>query len=46
MEHLQQRLEQLKQQEAGLLMQLDEIKVLINAYENALKPVASSDETI
>jgi hypothetical protein len=46
MEHLQQRLEQLKQQEAGLLMQLDEVKVLINAYENALKPVASSDETI
>jgi hypothetical protein len=40
MEHLQQRLEQLKQQEASLLMQLDEVKVLINAYENALKPVA------
>jgi len=37
MEHLQQRLEQLQQQEAGLLMQLDEIKVLINAYENTLK---------
>jgi hypothetical protein len=37
MEQLQQRLEQLKQQEAGLLMQLDEIKVLINAYENTLK---------
>jgi hypothetical protein len=40
MEHLQQRLEQLQQQQASLLMQLDEIKVLINAYENALKPVA------
>ena len=37
MEQLQQRLEQLKQQEASLLMQLDEIKVLINAYENTLK---------
>ena len=46
MEHLQQRLEQLQQQQASLLMQLDEVKVLINAYENALKPVASSDETI
>ena len=43
MEHLQQRLEQLQQQQASLLMQLDEVKVLINAYENALKPVA--DET-
>ena len=40
MEHLQQRLEQLKQQEAGLLMQLDEIKVLINAYENTIKEKA------
>jgi hypothetical protein len=37
MEQLQQRLEQLKQQEASLLMQLDEVKVLINAYENTLK---------
>jgi hypothetical protein len=37
MEQLQQRLEQLKQQEASLLMQLDEIKVLINAYENTIK---------
>jgi hypothetical protein len=37
MEHLQQRLEQLQQQEASLLMQLDEVKVLINAYENTLK---------
>jgi hypothetical protein len=37
MEQLQQRLEQLKQQEAGLLMQLDEIKVLINACENTIK---------
>jgi hypothetical protein len=37
MEQLQQRLEQLKQQEASLLMQLDEVKVLINAYENTIK---------
>jgi hypothetical protein len=37
MEQLQQRLEQLKQQETNLLMQLDEIKVLINAYENTIK---------
>jgi hypothetical protein len=37
MEHLQQRLEQLQQQQVSLLMQLDEIKVLINAYENTLK---------
>jgi hypothetical protein len=37
MEHLQQRLEQLQQQQASLLMQLDEVKVLINAYENTLK---------
>ena len=37
MEQLQQRLEQLKQQQAALLMQLDEIKVLINAYENTIK---------
>ena len=41
MEHLQQRLEQLKQQEASLLMQLDEVKVLINAYENTLKPITT-----
>ena len=37
MEQLQQRLEQLKQQEAALLLQLDEVRVLINAYENAIK---------
>jgi hypothetical protein len=37
MEHLQQRLEQLQEQQASLLMQLDEVKVLINAYENTLK---------
>jgi hypothetical protein len=29
MEHLQQRLDALKQQEANLLMQLDEVRVLI-----------------
>jgi len=36
MEHLQQRLEALKQQEANLLMQLDEVRVLIQAYENTI----------
>jgi hypothetical protein len=46
MEQLQQRLEQLKQQEASLLMQLDEVKVLINAYENTLKPITTSDSEI
>jgi hypothetical protein len=37
MEHLQSRLEQLKAQESNLLMQLDEVRVLISAYENTLK---------
>lgn len=37
MEHLQQRLEQLKSQESGLLMQIDELRVLISAYENTIK---------
>jgi hypothetical protein len=37
MEHLTQRLEALKQQEANLLMQLDEVRVLIQAYENTLR---------
>jgi hypothetical protein len=46
MEQLQQRLVQLKQQEASLLMQLDEVKVLINAYENTLKPLESIDEAL
>lgn len=36
MEHLQQRLDTLKQQEANLLMQLDEVRVLVSAYENTL----------
>jgi hypothetical protein len=36
MEHLTQRLEALKQQEANLLMQLDEVRVLVSAYENTL----------
>jgi hypothetical protein len=43
MEHLQQRLEQLKQQEANLLMQLDELKVLINAYETTIKEKTASE---
>lgn len=37
MENLQARLEQLKAQEAQVLMQLDEIRVLISAYENTIK---------
>ena len=36
MEHLQQRLDAFKQQEANLLMQLEDIRVLIQAYENTL----------
>jgi len=36
MEHLKQRLDALKQQEANLLMQLDEVRVLVSAYENTL----------
>ena len=36
MEHLLQRLDALKQQEANLLMQLDEVRVLVSAYENTL----------
>jgi hypothetical protein len=36
MEHLTQRLEALKQQEATILMQLDEVRVLIQAYENTI----------
>jgi hypothetical protein len=36
MEHLQNRLDALKQQEANLLMQLDEVRVLVSAYENTL----------
>jgi hypothetical protein len=35
-EHLKQRLDALKQQEANLLMQLDEVRVLVSAYENTL----------
>ena len=37
MEHLQSRLEQLKQQESALIMQLDELRVLIQAYQNTLE---------
>jgi hypothetical protein len=37
MENLKARLEQLKGQEAQILMQLDEVRVLINAYETRLK---------
>ena len=37
MENLQARLEQLRQQEGQILMQLDEVRVLINAYEKTIK---------
>jgi type II secretory pathway component PulM len=37
MENLQARLDQLKAQEAQVLMQLDEIRVLMSAYENTIK---------
>ena len=37
MENLQARLEQLRQQEGQIIMQLDEVRVLINAYENTIK---------
>jgi hypothetical protein len=48
MEHLQQRLDALKQQEANLLMQLDEVRVLIQAYENTLNKMTkeSADSVI
>lgn len=36
MEHLQQRLDAFKQQESNLLMQLEDIRILIQAYENTL----------
>jgi len=44
MENLKARLEQLVQQEANLLMQLDEIRVLKNAYENTIKEKEESAE--
>ena len=37
MENLKIRLEQLQQQEAQILMQLDEVRVLINAYSNTIE---------
>jgi hypothetical protein len=36
-EVIQQRIEQLKAQEANLQLQLDEIRFLIQGYENTLK---------
>lgn len=33
---MQERLDQLLQQQAGLRLQLDEVTVLINAYNNAI----------
>jgi len=37
MENLKARLEQLKGQEVQILMQLDEVRVLINAYSNTIE---------
>ena len=44
MENLKARLEQLKGQEVQILMQLDEIRVLKNAYENTIKEKEESAE--
>ena len=44
MENLKARLEQLNQQEVNLLMQLDEIRVLKNAYETTIKEKEESTE--
>lgn len=40
MTHLEQRLTQLKEQQALLVLQLDEINFLINGYENTIKAQA------
>lgn len=37
MQHLEQRLEQLRAQQAQLQLQLDEIAFLIQGYENTIK---------
>ena len=44
MENLQARLEQLQQQEVQILMQLDEVRVLMNAYSNTIKEKEESTE--
>ena len=44
MENLKARLEQLNQQEVNLLMQLDEIRVMKNAYETTIKEKEESTE--
>ncbi len=43
MENLQQRLEFLKQRQQTLTMELDEINVLIGAYENAINQHGKSE---
>lgn len=40
MTHLEQRLNQLKEQQAMLTLQLDEINFLIKGYENTLQAQA------
>ena len=43
MENLKARLEQLKGQEVQILMQLDEVRVLINAYANTIEQKEKED---
>tara|TARA_R110000803_G_scaffold38234_1_gene82575 strand:- start:295 stop:459 length:165 start_codon:yes stop_codon:yes gene_type:complete len=44
MENLKSRLEQLKGQEAQILMQLDEVRVLMNAYSNTIEEKEKEDK--
>lgn len=44
MENLQARLEQLQQQEVQILMQLDEVRVLMNAYSNTIEEKSKEAE--
>ena len=44
MTHLEQRLEQLKAQQANLQLQLDEIAFLIQGYENTIKAQAEQPQ--
>lgn len=41
---MKERLEQLKAQEAQLQLQLDEVRFLIQGYENTLKAQQEADE--
>jgi len=44
-EIITQRIEQLKAQEANLQLQLDEIRYLLQGYENTLTQTEQSNET-